>query len=69
MFAQFAFELSASLYDPQEASSFGETKYIYWRTDDQPEQVRLDQEVVGLASGCARPSPRHYDAAARERQP
>jgi hypothetical protein len=45
MFAQFAFELSASLYDPQEASSFGETKYIYWRTDDQPEQdVELEKD-------------------------
>lgn len=45
MFAQFAFDLSASLYDPQEASSFGETKYIYWRTDDQPEQdVELEKD-------------------------
>ena len=45
MFAEFAFELSANLYDPQEASSFGETKYIYWKIDDQPMQdVELEKD-------------------------
>ncbi len=45
-FAQMAFFVSANLYDPQEASSFvGDTKYIYWRIDDQPEQaVELEKD-------------------------
>ena len=44
-FSQFAFFLNANLYDPQEASSFGETKYLYWRTDNQPEQaVELEKD-------------------------
>lgn len=44
-FSQFAFFLNANLYDPQEASSFGETKYLYWRIDNQPEQeVELEKD-------------------------
>lgn len=44
-FSQFAYFLNANLYEPQEASSFGETKYLFWRIDDQPEQeVELDKD-------------------------
>jgi hypothetical protein len=45
MFAQFAYFQDVGLYDPQDTSSFGDTKYIYWRIDDQPEQtVELDKD-------------------------
>jgi hypothetical protein len=49
-FSQFAYFQSANLYDSQEASSFGETKYLYWRIDDQPEQeVQLEDGKLPAA--------------------
>ncbi len=45
MFSQYAFEGRVNLYDPQDASSVGDTKYIHWRIDDQPEQaVELEKD-------------------------
>ncbi|MGI8980442.1 MAG: hypothetical protein ACR2FY_14535 [Pirellulaceae bacterium] len=39
MFSQYAFTLGPNLYDPLEASSVGDTKFIHWRIDDQPERA------------------------------
>ncbi len=45
MFSQYAFGEGVNLYDPQDASSVGDTKYIHWRIDDQPEQaVELEKD-------------------------
>lgn len=48
MFSQYAFGGGVNLYDPQDASSFGDTKYIHWRIDDQPEQSVELEEGGGL---------------------
>jgi len=45
MFSEFAFFQRANLYDPSEASSFGDTKYLYWRVADEAERaVELEKD-------------------------
>ena len=45
-FSQFAYFERANLYDPRDVdSAFGDTRYIYWRIADEPEQeVALEKD-------------------------